>query len=166
MALCGHIHLANQLRLQAAIELIKFEDYHRQQEMSMQWGGVTYREACVATTKVHTNSSAWAIQALASVIGITIEATYPRVNGNNDAVAKALDRTYEPRVYHSRRQKIHVMWSSLNEPTQNRLWSPNHFAPVVPVEQVVHINTSWQSAELSDEEKPTLPTRYSPFSNV
>ena len=155
--MCGHTEWSAHLRLFAAIELVLHATYYNglypDRDKDIFFGGVSFQEACIATTKMSAYSSAWTIHALASVIGMNINCVYPRINGYCDKYARALDRLIEPREKVHERNQIAIMWSNTRSPVDGQLWVPNHFVPVIDQNRV-HIEL--KDSTLDSKEWPVL----------
>ncbi|XP_028408817.1 vertnin-like [Dendronephthya gigantea] len=76
-------------------------------------------------------SSAWTIGAAATVLKTKIVSIYPPVNGLLDKTIPILHRTFAPVREDKRRRPIYIMWTSAARPTTSRIWSPNHFVPLL-----------------------------------
>ena len=98
-------------------------------------------------------SSAWTIDAAASVLGTKILSIYPPVNGLLDKTVSILHRTFNPNKDCSPRPPIVLMWSNVSRPgTGVGTWLPNHFVPLLMrMKQLKVSNVHWK--QKTEEEK-------------
>ena len=76
-------------------------------------------------------SSIWTIFALAEAIGKPVKSVYPPLNGVQDFCFRFLNITAIPHNFKDEDDLITVMWtrSSLHDPS--KMFTPNHFAPLI-----------------------------------
>lgn len=75
-------------------------------------------------------SSAWTKQAAAMVLRREIVSIYPALNGVLDWCVAILNTTFKPRTKATGRP-VYIMWSSTYYPKPPKMWSPNHFVPLL-----------------------------------
>ncbi|ELT91846.1 hypothetical protein CAPTEDRAFT_197412 [Capitella teleta] len=92
----------------------------------------TFDEALNACISPNGFSSAYTIQALATVIGIPIRAIYPRMPGTWKYVVDELNQVYLPRGHQEREKEVVIMWTRMGAPAPGNIWTANHFVPIVP----------------------------------
>lgn len=80
-------------------------------------------------------SSAWTISTAATVLNTKIVSIYPPVNGLLDNTISILYRTFVPAREDKSRRPIYIRWTSASRPTPSKIWSPNHFVPLLLVKE-------------------------------
>jgi hypothetical protein len=107
------------------------------------------------TVSLHQSCSTWALQAAPSVIQRSIKSVYPLVNGPACEIGKLLNAIFLPL---RRRDEIHnavsIMWTSCRSPASSRTWTPNHFVPLIPFDDV----SNPSAAQLSPPPDPVAPS--------
>lgn len=89
-------------------------------------------------------SNMWHIQALANVLNMKMESVLPLMNGNEDEQGKALNKVWLRRnLLHCYTSKILFYRRGL--PSEGR-YKPNHFVPLVQLEQVIQTSPDSNSA--------------------
>ena len=134
LALTGTENCSKQLRYQVAIELGLHEEYYKRElsarNMTMFCG--TFFDACKDASSNDRMSEIWHIMALCNVINRTIISIYPAVNGATDYANTIVNTEFHPRT-RSRRKPITIMWTSMSYPVSGKMWTPNHFVPLLPL---------------------------------
>lgn len=89
-------------------------------------------------------SSAWTINAAASVLRTKIVSVYPPVNGLLDKTISILHTTFNPNKDCLAGSPIFIMWSSCSRPRTGITWTPNHFTPLLRTkpDEAINIDTS------------------------
>ena len=79
-------------------------------------------------------SSAWTVQAAATVLQRNIVSVYPALNGVLDKIVGILNTTFQPRGK-AKGRTVYILWSSTSFSKTGKTWTPNHFAPLL-IDQV------------------------------
>lgn len=76
------------------------------------------------------------IAALSTALGQTIESVYPNIN-ENDPYCEVLNNVFTPRdkSISTSETSLRIMWSGPERKT-DRIWTPNHFVPLLPIHQL------------------------------
>ena len=91
--------LSPELRVRTKIELVNFQAYHEEElKGNICLVAPDYEEACLASATLGSYSSAWIIQAVASVIKWSIVSTYSSVNFVLDRCFGILNTTFRPQL--------------------------------------------------------------------
>ena len=91
-----------------------------------------YDESCLDCARLGNFSSAWTIQAAATVLKRELSCTYPPVNGILDKAHKILDTIFKPRIQLSM-AGVKIMWTHTGPPNRTGIWTTlNHFVPLLP----------------------------------
>ena len=106
----------------------------------------SYSEALKDCLKDGSYSSAYTINAAATVLGTKIISLYPPVNGLMDKAFTILNRTFHPSTAKKPRAFIVIMWTSTCRPRQSTIWTPNHFSPLLLVGSPEMIDVSDKSS--------------------
>ena len=107
-------------------------------------------------------SSAWTIDAAASVLGTKILSIYPPVNGLLDKTVSILHRTFNPNKDCSPRPPIVLMWSNVSRPgTGVGTWLPNHFVPLLLTKppEVIDTTERVEKTVQNDDIKTSTPKK-------
>ena len=135
--LCRNESLSTELRVRCLIEMVKNEEWYRNQhkEDDLQLISGTFWES-VYDCATGGYSHPYAIHAIASVLEKEIVSVYPPVNGMLDSAVRILSCSFKPRLTKNKKiEKVYVMWTSVEEPEPEKTWTPNHFVPLVQIEQ-------------------------------
>lgn len=110
--------------------------------------GVTYEEDIYECASNGGCVSIWVMAGLASVLQRPVISVYPTISGDEDPVSDILNRTLRPRLnYDESRSPIHILWSSLRPLAIGKMWTMNHFVPLV----LVQICTTTDSTDFLNE---------------
>lgn len=84
-----------------------------------------------------TYNEIWQIHALSSVLNVPIFSVYPQFGNPN--VRKDLHRLILPRRDKTRINPVFILWTSTrHKEMKPEHWTPNHFVPVLPIDNVVN----------------------------
>ena len=75
-------------------------------------------------------SSAWTMQAAATVVQRNNVSVYPALNGVLDKSVGILNTTFQPRGKVNG-CPIYILWSSTSFPKTGKTWTPNHIVPLL-----------------------------------
>jgi hypothetical protein len=77
----------------------------------------------------------WQIHALSSVLNTPVFSIYPKLG--NPRVRLDLNRVVLPRNYsNSEINPVYIFWTSTRSDMNSQHWIPNHFVPVVPIDDL------------------------------
>lgn len=143
----GKLCLAKELRVRTCIEMVVNREMYTR--MHRHTGVVLvspdYSKAVKDCATDWAYSSAWTISAAATVMKTRIVSIYPPVNGLLDNTISILHRTFVPVREDKSKRSIFVMWASASKPTPSRIWSPNHFVPLLLVKKPPMMTLSAQN---------------------
>ena len=131
IALTGGEHLANELRLRTAIEMIQNANSYtsRSDYDELLNYSPDYEDSVKACCTDREYSSIWTILALSTVIGIPIQSVYPKMNGEHDHTHSVLTKLLN-NTENEERDSLAILWTS-SGPRTNRNWIANHFVPIL-----------------------------------
>ena len=151
-AIVGDTSMSTELRVRTCIEMVINEDLYvkKHQKTGIKLVSPDYSVAIRDCAKDQEFSSAWTIDAAASVLRTKIVSVYPPVNGMLDKTVSILHTTFHPNRDCLPRPPIFVMWSSCSLPRIDFTWTPNHFAPLLRTKpaEVINLDGS-QNLELN-----------------
>lgn len=157
--LAGSEKLSEELRVHTAYEMVEninfYIDYH--QTTGIQKCSPDYEDSVMDCCNPCGYSSLWTIHALATIIRRPIDSIYPAVNGLSDNCIGLMNRTFHPRQK-TDNKAIRVMWTSTYKPEQHRIWTPNHFVPIIKKE----VNKNKKNYETTSNPKSENSERHEP----
>ena len=116
-----------------------------------------FEQEIMQVRKPKTFMGIWQMFALSSVMRRPIFSVYPK--RGNPVVRKDLHRRIEPREKISN-NPLYIMWTTTRYDMTNTYWAPNHFAPVLQIQEQTssgHVETinadEWQESETHTNEK-------------
>lgn len=134
ITLVGNESLSTELRVRTCCEMATNKEFYTTQSFSKDFllCSMPFAESTLSCARSGSFSNAWTIQAAASAIHVSIEATYPYVNGAKDYQAQMLNRTHDCRILPLERLKpLKIMWTRMGQ-QNGKIWLPNHFVALVP----------------------------------
>ena len=136
VAMAGNLSLSAELRVRVGIEMAinKTSYLKKHRDSGLKLVSPSYSEAQKDCLRDGSYSSAWTIDAAATVLGTKIVSVYPPVNGLMDKAFPILNRTFHPNnVAKTASPSIFIMWTSMCRPRQSTIWTPNHLSPLLMV---------------------------------
>jgi len=116
-----------------------------------------FEQEIMQVRKPKTFMRIWQMFALSSVMRRPIFSVYPK--RGNPVVRKDLHRKIEPREKISN-NPLYIMWTTTRYDMTNTYWAPNHFVPVLQMQEQTstgHVETinadEWQESETHTNEK-------------
>ena len=152
VAIQGDESAADRIRVLSTIEIVNFSQDLISQLMKRDIHLVSpdLDVACVECARSGSYSSAWTIQAAANALRREIFSRYPPVNGVFDRTFGIMNTTFKPTDKKTIGQPIHIMWTSTRTPIKSRIWSPNHFVPLLMRRSKTEI------FDIDDEDEPNI----------
>ena len=111
-----------------------------------------YEREVMKIRKRSTYMGIWQIFALSSVLQQKVFSIYPKLGNVN--VRKDLHKIIHPRVNVCENRILYVMWTSTRSDMTRGHWLPNHFVPVLPIDETVESKdqANEQQNEFEDHE--------------
>ena len=131
-AIVGNESLTNEFRVRTCVEMSNFRQFYeaKHQETGLWLVSPDYEQAFKDCALDGFFSSAWTMQAAATVLKRDIVSIYPALNGVLDRCVPILNTTFQPRTKPTGRP-VYIMWSSTYYPKPKKTWTPNHFVPLL-----------------------------------
>ncbi|KAL3873588.1 hypothetical protein ACJMK2_036685 [Sinanodonta woodiana] len=104
-----------------------------------------YEREVMKIRKCSTYMGIWQIFALPSVLQQKVFSIYPKLGNVN--VRKDLHKIIHPRVNVCENRILYIMWTSTRSDMTRGHWLPNHFVPVLPIDETV------ESKDQANEQK-------------
>ncbi len=162
-AITGDTSLSEELRVRTCIEMVVNKDLYEKKHKNtgVKLAFPDYRIAVKECAIDGKFSSAWMIDAAASVLGTKILSIYPPVNGLLDKTVSILHRRFSPNKDRSLRPPIVLMWSSVSRPRTGVTWLPNHFVPLLLTKppEVVDMTESVEKPIRNGDIKTSTPKK-------
>ncbi len=162
-AITGDTSLSEELRVRTCIEMVVNKDLYEKKHKNtgVKLASPDYRIAVKECAIDGKFSSAWTIDAAASVLGTKILSIYPPVNGLLDKTVSILHRRFSPNKDRSLRPPIVLMWSSVSRPRTGVTWLPNHFVPLLLTKppEVVDMTESVEKPIRNGDIKTSTPKK-------
>ena len=134
MAIAGDTSLTTELRVRTCIEMVTNKDSYlkKHKNSGIKFVSPDYSEAVKDCSREGKYSSAWTIDAAATVLQRKISSVYPPVNGLLDKTVSILNTTFMPNLDNcTQTPPIFLMWTNVSPPRPGTTWIPNHFVPLL-----------------------------------
>jgi len=131
--LYGNEKFAAEIKVKTCIEMATNASFYIKQHSASMIPVISpsFKEATTDCALDGKHSSTWTLQAASTVIKRNIQSVYPVVNDPTDQYISILNTCFKPRANKSQGD-VTIMWTHTSNKSSH--WTPNHFVPLVPLQ--------------------------------